>query len=210
MDNLRHGCVVGSPVHMQEKKRCVWVRSDPLRTTSDTPVGPSSARFVRPAAQSIRSCARSVPEVNLTNIELARLGTFLCPTWFGTVRHSSARFGHTPRGLGTSRKLCGWMGVIVVAISTSDSTGPTDRSDSVRQCPTVSDSDRSSSLSDLRPTGPTVSDSSPTAVRQESDSGVRQWWPKIIHIQLDNTKVENKNEVMVMIAAWMAVTKFSR
>ena len=26
----------------------------------------------------------------------ARLGTFLYPTWFGTVRHSSARFGHPP------------------------------------------------------------------------------------------------------------------
>ena len=35
----------------------------------------------------------------------------------------------------------------------------------------------------------------------------RGYWPKIIHIQLDNTKGENKNEVMVMISAWMAGTK---
>ena len=33
------------------------------------------------------------------------------------------------------------------------------------------------------------------------------YWPKVIHIQLDNTKGENKNETMVAIAAWLAGTK---
>ena len=63
-----------------------------------------SVHFVRPAAQSISSCTGSVPEVDLAKIELARLGTFLYPTWFGTVRHVSARFGHTPRARPPDRR----------------------------------------------------------------------------------------------------------
>ena len=50
-----------------------------------------SVHFVRPAAQSISSCTGSVPEVDLDKIELLRLGTFLYPSWFGTVRHVSVR-----------------------------------------------------------------------------------------------------------------------
>ena len=35
----------------------------------------------------------------------------------------------------------------------------------------------------------------------------RGYWPSVIHIQLDNTTGENKNEIMIMLSAWLAATK---
>ena len=35
----------------------------------------------------------------------------------------------------------------------------------------------------------------------------RGYWPDVIHLQLDNTKGENKNEVMIMLSAWLAAVK---
>ena len=38
----------------------------------------------------------------------------------------------------------------------------------------------------------------------------RGYWPATIHLQFDNTKGENKNETMIMVAAWLAATKVSQ
>ena len=34
----------------------------------------------------------------------------------------------------------------------------------------------------------------------------RGYWPSVIHIQLDNTKGENKNDIMLMVSAWLVAS----